>query len=384
MVLGRRSPRERSGGGGGGGDGGARDGGNAERIRVFGVGLGRTGTRSLTAALNRIGWHCLHQPSPDAMLAGAFDYALQRYDAATDSSVAVCFRRLAETYPCSKFILTVRDRDSWLRSCSKKFAVPAKDAATSRLRELLYGAGTFNRETWLRAAERHISAVLAYFSGSRERRKRLLVMDIASGANGWRALCNFLTRACPQLAPMMTLQDFPHITTHLQHLRSCEFSDTRRKIGLVVVRHGRAHYGAERTHEWHTWVRRRLLIVVTRHGNVWFFLFRRPDTPLSEWEAAFRLPQDVGVHMQRLRLQSVPRQPLTPEYELRVDGLIGDAAQYTQPCTLHFGCNDIEQLLDWRSSVLAGCEMAAGSDSPDPMPLLRYPGNPGTSTVLVR
>ena len=86
MVLGRRSPRERSGGGGGGGDGGARDGGNAERIRVFGVGLGRTGTRSLTAALNRIGWHCLHQPSPDAMLAGAFDHALQGYDAATDSS----------------------------------------------------------------------------------------------------------------------------------------------------------------------------------------------------------------------------------------------------------------------------------------------------------
>ena len=344
MILGRRSPREACRRGDG--------------IRVFGIGMGRTGTRSLQAALNMLGWHCLHQPEPGAMISGEFERALQGYEAATDSSVAVCFRGLAEAYPDSKFILTVRDHDAWIRSCAKKFSTPPKDSATLRLRELLYGGSMFDEETWLRAAKDHVRAVLKYFSLG-QRRKRLLIMNITSGADGWHALCKFLLPFCPQLALIMPPRDFPRVTTHSAFLRAAyEFADNTRKIGLVRVRHGRIHYGAEHTNEWHSWVRRKLLIVVTQSGSVSIYVFRRPSTNLFEWEAAFRLSPDVIVCMHRLQQirMAAPRVNM-PEYELRVEGLIGDTAQQ---CTLHFGCGDIQQLSDWAASILAGRMMAAG------------------------
>ena len=138
FVLGRPSPKEQAGG--------------AYNGHVFGIGLGRTGTRSLTRSLNILGYYCVHQPDPKKMMNGDFESALFGYDAATDSSTAACFRRLAEAYPESKFILTVRDRGAWLRSCKRKFSVRPDAACGSklRLRKLLYGNETFDEETMAR------------------------------------------------------------------------------------------------------------------------------------------------------------------------------------------------------------------------------------------
>src|SRR5262249_42082869 len=76
---------------------------------VWGIGLTRTGTSSLNRALSLLGYSSVHWPTTRQLL----DDHLQ---AATDESVAAIFKVLDFKYPGSKFILTMRDEDDWVRS----------------------------------------------------------------------------------------------------------------------------------------------------------------------------------------------------------------------------------------------------------------------------
>ena len=378
-VLGTPSVRERSGA--------------KAPPQVFGIGLARTGTKSLSAALNALGWHCVHQPNVRAMLQGGrveVTQALCGYDAATDSSVAVRWRLLADLFPQSVFILTVRNRDAWLRSCAKKFRPLGEDGDNSnttkkktkdfdqdvlRLRQELYGAGKFDRDIWLRAAERHMQEVVAFFHRRGDRHRRLLIIDVTSGVEGWAELCKFLSvQICPQIFFSLhpDFPKFPWVTTHTHHLCASEFADTNRKVGLLAVRHGWVHYGGEPTHKKHVWVRRKIFLDVRDGGaTVWIYVFRRPNTPLCDPEVAFQLSTEVSVHLcSRFPLPEVtisdsavaPRTAMIlqsgserlPAYELRVDGLIDKTAKI---CALHLGCNNFQLLNDWQLSVLAGKDL---------------------------
>ena len=77
--------------------------------KVLGVGLSKTGTSSLSAALTILGYRTVHYPPLDRLRE-----LLDDSDAATDTPVACSFRELDRQYPGSRFILTVRDPDSWL------------------------------------------------------------------------------------------------------------------------------------------------------------------------------------------------------------------------------------------------------------------------------
>jgi hypothetical protein len=86
---------------------------------VFGIGLSRTGTGSLSSALNILGWKTIHFPSDSLtfqnLCYGNFNLPiLQSYNAITDTPAAAYFAQFDITFPGSKFILTVRDVDTWL------------------------------------------------------------------------------------------------------------------------------------------------------------------------------------------------------------------------------------------------------------------------------
>ena len=83
---------------------------------VFGIGLSRTGTRSLAAGLEMLGFPCVHYPDPALMLCGAYAEALGPCRAATDITVTTFYKELDAAYPGSRFILTVRELDAWLGS----------------------------------------------------------------------------------------------------------------------------------------------------------------------------------------------------------------------------------------------------------------------------
>lgn len=173
----------------------------SQKMKVFGIGLSRTGTKSLTMALNMLGINVIHYPDNDTILqeliTGNYNFSiLHDYDGITDITVAPFYAQLDQIFPNSKFILTVRDKESWLKSLESHWAHrPAfngrenttKMQVRRLLRAAVYGTYSFNRERMSYVYDLHYKNVLDYF---KDRPESLLVINICQG-EGWEKLCPF-------------------------------------------------------------------------------------------------------------------------------------------------------------------------------------------------
>jgi hypothetical protein len=205
----------------------ARAAGERAPRKVFGIGLSRTGTTSLTLALSQLGLRAYH--ALPALVAPAGDGASaddaganysrfvlrgewsDAFDALTDIHASVVFESLAERYPDALFVLTDRADDAWARSMSSfcashggpihfsqalyergLFHFPAVD-----LFDAMYGRGWSHHplSRWAELSRSHRRRVEDWFAAERTRRggaSRLLVLDVAQGAPAWDALVAFL------------------------------------------------------------------------------------------------------------------------------------------------------------------------------------------------
>ena len=186
-----------------------------DKARIFGIGFSKTGTTSLTRALQILGYKTNHFPySAIRFEQGGLRMDLERlcrWDAATDSPVALYFRTLEEHFPNAKFILTERDIDSWIASCQYNHVWPGDYVSNKGIRlfphirkilclhRSVYGTERFDRETFRKAYEDHRAAVIDHF---RRKERDLLVMNICAG-EGWEPLCEFLEVPVPDVP-------FPH------------------------------------------------------------------------------------------------------------------------------------------------------------------------------
>jgi len=187
-------------------------------FKVFGIGLSRTGTLSLTEALQVIGFDAQHYPTDratlDTLVRGDARFPLlQHYSGITDITVAPYYADLDRAWPGSKFVLTVRDEESWLRSCrdhwerAPAYRVGEDENEESRvymeikrfLRAAVYASQEFDEERLRRVYRHHVQGVTRYFEG---RPRDLLVLDIAAG-EGYERLAPFLGMPQPP-------QPFPH------------------------------------------------------------------------------------------------------------------------------------------------------------------------------
>lgn len=180
-------------------------------MKIFGIGLSRTGTRSLTKALNILGFRVIHYPTDritwNELMAGKCDYSLlKKYDGITDITVARYYPQLDHVFPNSKYILTVREKDSWLYSVKRVWEMrpafddrPEKEVAVNIrrfLRASVYGCYEFNNELMSYAYDMHYKNVREYFFG---RPEAMLEINIIDG-DGWEKLCPFLGKSpldCP-------------------------------------------------------------------------------------------------------------------------------------------------------------------------------------------
>lgn len=168
-------------------------------MKIFGIGMSRTGTTSLTNALKILGYSCIHYPH-------TLD-EIKKYDAATDAPVALAFKELDQQYPGSKFVLTLRDSTSWLKSMKWLFEFHAdldrmqpdyrKLVSTNRLKT--YGTDRFESEKLLIAYEKHNKNVVNHFA----ERDDLLIFNLCDG-DGWDRLCPFLGKPVP-------IEQFPNL-----------------------------------------------------------------------------------------------------------------------------------------------------------------------------
>lgn len=167
--------------------------------RVFGIGLSRTGTTSLSQALEVLGFRTKHYPFPRSFagrLLGIRPPLLEQYDAFTDISVIPFYKRLDKRFPGSRFILTERDLDEWLDSCRTfprfRSGFEPNDVVLA-VRRAVYGIESFDVDLFRAAHLAHVADVERHF---RDRPGDLLRMDICAG-DGWEPLCTFLDRPVP-------------------------------------------------------------------------------------------------------------------------------------------------------------------------------------------
>ena len=129
----------------------------APSLAVIGAGLGRTGTLSLHAALERLGFapcehmtNCFSHPERFALWLKALEHKragepidwrplFAGYRATVDWPGAFFWRELVAAHPDARVILTVRDPERWYDSAlSTIYAAAAARTATSPAR-ILYG-----------------------------------------------------------------------------------------------------------------------------------------------------------------------------------------------------------------------------------------------------
>jgi hypothetical protein len=174
--------------------------------KVFGLGLSKTGTSSLTEALERLGIRSIHYPHDAATLdeLRAGDYRLsilREYQAVVDIPVAPFYAQLDAAWPGSRFILTVREREAWLRSAEMHWRLlmqwwenfPDFKRFHEFISACTYGTIGFNRERFAWVYDTHLRSVREYFAG---RPGDFLEMDICGG-EGWERLCPFLGVGVP-------------------------------------------------------------------------------------------------------------------------------------------------------------------------------------------
>lgn len=176
-------------------------------LEVIGAGPGRTATFSLKFALEHLGfgpcyhmvevfrgarrniplWQDVADGKPD------WDTIFEGYRSVTDNPGCVYWRELADYYPEAKVVLTERDAESWVESCSATIN-------SARMLDSLEGTdlmrmlqGTYLRQfgthiddpvwmaQWYRAYNREVMATIAP--------ERLLVFH---PRDGWEPLCAFL------------------------------------------------------------------------------------------------------------------------------------------------------------------------------------------------
>lgn len=168
--------------------------------KIFGIGLNKTGTRSLASALRILGFRTLHKgdAATSALVDQAADDGLpllhligDRYDAYFDVDAIVHrFRELDSQYPNSRFILTTSDVDSWLNSRRRHAEANQRRWAEGRYDgSLLEVDMTGWRHEW----EEHHELVRAYFA---DRSDDLLIFDVRAG-DDWTSLAPFLGSPIP-------------------------------------------------------------------------------------------------------------------------------------------------------------------------------------------
>jgi hypothetical protein len=196
-------------------------------IQIIGAGLGRTGTLSLKAALEELGFtKCYHMVEVftrkddaqiwDSALCGEpvdWDGLFAGYRATVDLPSCLFYREQMEKYPEAKVILTVRDPERWYDSARQTiyFARTAFPRWAAVVNPRMRGFHRMVDRMWERMFQGRFedrAVAVDFFNRHNEQVRRdvpadrLLVYEVSQG---WGPLCEFLGVPVPEGKP------FPHL-----------------------------------------------------------------------------------------------------------------------------------------------------------------------------
>ena len=188
-------------------------------LQIIGAGFGRTGTLSLTAAVEMLGfgpsYHMLecfghgekHFRLWEQAAAGNpdWDTLFSGYHSTMDFPACTSWRELADYYPEAKVLLSVRDPDRWFQSTQDTIFAPDWIEYLPTSPAAAYMEATINsyfngrmhdRDHLIARFEEHVAEIQATIAP-----ERLLTYEVGEG---WEPLCEFLGVPVPP-------EEFPRI-----------------------------------------------------------------------------------------------------------------------------------------------------------------------------
>ena len=189
-------------------------------MKLFCIGLSKTGTRSLTKALGRLGYNIVHYPTDaktlECLKTGDYTFSHLDCDGVSDITVSHCFRELLRVHRNAKFIYTTRELTPWLDSCEKHWSSHpyenlvhelneqgrVKYEIVRTLRYLNYGRLTFDRHNHqIKFMEHQLEVVkckkLTLYGD------RILTLPLEE-PDKYKLLCDFLN------LPLLE-EEYPHV-----------------------------------------------------------------------------------------------------------------------------------------------------------------------------
>ncbi|KAI8140515.1 P-loop containing nucleoside triphosphate hydrolase protein [Fennellomyces sp. T-0311] len=196
-------------------------------LKVIGGGMDRTGTDSLSVALDMIGYKTHHmrllyygQGDPDIFKEAYvhpekpvdWDAVYAGFDAALGSPTTIFLERLLVKYPDAKIILTLRDPDSWYKSVKNtifqmthKPLPPSTPKHLVRIRDMAHTIcldGSFGKPDEFNDAQAMKDKFIKHNEWVKQHvpAGQLLIMELG---DGWDKLCTFLNKPIPK-------EPYPH------------------------------------------------------------------------------------------------------------------------------------------------------------------------------
>jgi len=170
--------------------------------KLFNIGLNKSGTTSLSEALNLLGIRTIHYKFQNQRVSDVINTnidnnnkpltGLEYYTGFSDFRGKSFYKLLDKEYPNSKFIITTRPLKEWIKS---RVAHVKRNLVNKSYK---YEFTKIDEKKWIKERDLFFQEVNAYFKNSPN---KLLIIDITSG-DGWDKLCPFLNMPVPNI-------DFP-------------------------------------------------------------------------------------------------------------------------------------------------------------------------------
>lgn len=177
--------------------------------KVFIIGSAKTGTSSVGAALEKLGYHDSkwNPQIQDYYHFGNYPPIWEhvgRYDSFSDGpfNTGEFYKELFERYPSAKFILTVREKEAWKKSFLNHFDPKSVNRHVAQR----YRFHKFVEDDWWTWYDRRNAEIEAFFHQKNSMNRLIRVqVDKEEPEKLWLRLCNFLGVPVP-----INITTFPH------------------------------------------------------------------------------------------------------------------------------------------------------------------------------
>lgn len=162
-------------------------------MKIFCIGLPKTGTHSILRALNLLGFKTKHYSKH------IYKDIKKGYNTFAENECVYKYKELYKKFPFAKFIMTTRELDKWLLSIKNHFENknPHPKNSTKKIRKRTLGTWNYQRDLLIDKYKSHHTHVRSFFGNNDN------FIEFKIGNDGWKKLCDFLQKDIPQ-------QSFPH------------------------------------------------------------------------------------------------------------------------------------------------------------------------------